>query len=85
MPSKSPERKETSSHLPDSTSGISVPTPVITGTSQEASRIFSDDAAGGIMDGERYIQGTGRSVLTETADSQRSASARSRPAGYTTR
>lgn len=64
---------------------MSAPTPTITGTSQEASRVFSDDAAGGIMDVQRSIQGTGRSMLGETVLSQRSESARSGPAGYTTR
>ena len=81
MPSKSPDRKETSNHPPDSTSGMSAPTPMITGTSQDASRVFSGDAAGGIMDGQRYLQGTGG----DTALSQRSEFARSGPSGYTTR
>jgi len=64
---------------------MSAPTPRITGTSQETSRIFSDDAAGGIMNGQSSLQGTGREVLGDTALSQRSESGRTRPAGYTTR
>jgi len=85
VPSKSPEGKESSDHLPDSTSGISAPTPMITNTSQDACRAFSDDAAGGIMDGQRSSPGTEREVLGGTALSQRSVSGRSGPAGYTTR
>ena len=85
MPPKSPERKETSDHLPDSTSGMSAPTAMITHSSQEASRVFSDDAAGGIMDGQRSGQDTRRSVLGDTALSQRSESGKTGPAGYTTR
>lgn len=85
VPSKSPERKETSDHFPDSTSAMSAPTPLITGTSQEASRVLSDDAAGGIMDGQRSGQGTGREVLGDTVLSQRSESARNGPLEYTTR
>lgn len=64
---------------------MSAPTPLITGTSQEASRVLSDDAAGGIMDGQRSGQGTGREVLGDTVLSQRSESARNRPLEYTTR
>ena len=58
---------------------------MITGTSQEASRIFSDDGAGGIVNGQRSVQGTRREVLGDTALSQRSESGRTGPAGYTTR
>ena len=59
---------------------------MIPGTSQEASRVFSDDATGGIMDGQRSGQAaTGRQVLGDTVLSQRSESARTGPVGYTTR
>lgn len=59
---------------------------MITNTSQDACRAFSDDAAGGIMDGQRSSSpGTEREVLGSTALSQRSVSGRSGPAGYTTR
>ena len=85
MQSKSPERKESSNHPPDSTSGMSAPTPMITNTSQDACRAFSDDAGGGIMDGQRSSAGTGKEVLGSTALSQRSVSGKSGPAGYSTR
>ena len=85
MPSKSPERRETSDHLPDSTSRMSAPSPLITGTCQEAGRGFSEDAAGGIIDGQRSGQGTGREGLDDTAISDGLESARTGPVGYTTR
>lgn len=84
VPTKAAERKETSDHLPDSTSGMSAPSPVITGTSQEASRVVTDDAVGGVIDGQRSTQGSGRPVLRDTALSQRSESAVI-GSGYTTR
>ena len=85
MPSKSPKRRETSDHIPDSTSRMSSPSPLITGTSQEASRGFSEDAAGDSIDGQRSGQGTVREVLGDSVLSQRSGSARTGPVEYTTR
>ena len=82
VPSKVAERKETSDHLPDSTSGGSAP--VITGASLGTSRVDNDGAAGGVMDGQRSIQGSGRPVLRDAAGSQRSESA-GIGSGYATR
>lgn len=74
LPTKAAEGKVTSNPLLDSTSGMSAPSAMITGTSQEASRVISDDAVGG-MDIGRSILGSGRSVMRDAALSQRSESA----------
>lgn len=81
------ERKETRDHVPDSTSGMSDVSPMIGVRPQEGSRIFSDDVhvVGGVVDGRRSIQGTGRPLLRDAvAHSQRSDSAGIR-SGYTAR
>ena len=64
---------------------MSATSPLITGTCQEAGRGFSEDAAGGIIDGQRSGQGTGREGLDDTAISDGLEAARTGPVGYTTR
>ena len=83
LATKTAEVKVTSDHLPDSTSGMSAPSVMITGTSQEASRGISDDAIGGMGIGRSRL-GTGRQVVRDAALYQRSEAA-GIGSGYTAR